>query len=194
MTGTNYTHVATLMVQVLAATAFGVFGHFASAEPRSEPMILSVQVAAAAAPVGFVEGQLAASRQFVAQAIQESQQTLATLLAANDFSGLPWTSVSSQPGTVQDRLADYAETQRTAFDEYGDLVRLRHQRISLELDERQADLVLDFMTTGFLVSPSNMMPIAQLPPPVLSLPNPVTPFPGLGYHTAGFFSSGPTQP
>lgn len=192
MIGLNYRHGATLMVQVLAATVLGVLGLPASAEPRSEPMMLGVQITAV--PVGFVEGQLAANRQFVAQAIQESQQTLATLLAANDFSGLPWTSVSSQPGTVQDRLTDYAETQRTAFDEYGDLVRLRHQRISLELDERQAGLVLDFTTTGFLVSPSNMMPIAQLPPPVLSLPNPVTPFPGLGYHTAGFFSSGPTQP
>ena len=192
MIGLNYRHVATLMVQVLAATSFGVFALPASAELRPEPMMLSVQIAAA--PVGFVDGQLAASRQFVADAIQESQQTLATLLAANDFSGLPWTSVASQPGTIQDRLMDYAETQRTAFDEYGDLVRLRHQRISLELDERQAGLVLDFMTTGFLISPPNMMPIAQLPPPVLSLPNPVTPFPGLGYHTAGFFSSGPTQP
>lgn len=192
MIGLNYRHVASLMVQVLAATSFGVFALPASAEPRPEPMMLSVQIAAA--PVGFVDGQLAASRQFVADAIQESQQTLATLLAANDFSGLPWTSVASQPGTIQDRLMDYAETQRTAFDEYGDLVRLRHQRISLELDERQAGLVLDFMTTGFLIAPPNMMPIAQLPPPVLSLPNPVTPFPGLGYHTAGFFSSGPTQP
>lgn len=188
----NYRHGATLMVQVLAATTFGVFALPASAEPRPEPMMLSAQIIAA--PVGFVEGQLAANRQFVAQAIQESQQNLATLLAANDFSGLPWTSVGSQPGTVQDRLADYAETQRTAFDEYGDLVRLRHQRISLELDERQAGLVLDFMTTGFLVSTPNMMPIAQLPPPLLSLPNPVTPFPGLSSHTAGFFSSGPTQP
>jgi len=188
----NYRHSATLIVPVLVATVLGVFGPPASAEPRPEPMMLSVQIAAA--PVGFVEGQLAASRQFVAQAIQESQQTLAMLLAANDFSGLPWTSANSQPGTVQDRLADYAETQRTAFEEYGDLVRLRHQRILLELDERQAGLVLDFMTTGFLTSPPNMMPIAQLPPPVLSLPNPVAPFPGLGYHTAGFFSSGPTQP
>jgi hypothetical protein len=192
MIGSNYRHVATLIVPVLAASAFGVFGLPALAEPRPEPMMLSVQIAAA--PVGFVEGQLAVSREFVAQAIQESQQTLATLLAANDFAGLPWTSVASQPGTVQDRVTEYAETQRTAFDEYGDLVRLRHQRILLELDERQAGLVFDFMTTGFLVSPPNTMPIAQLPPSVLSLPNSVTPFPGLGYHTAGFFSSGPTQP
>jgi len=188
----NYINVATLMVQVFVATAFSVFVLPASAEPRPEPMMLSVQIAAA--PDSFVEGQLAASRQFVEQAIQESQQTLATLLAANDFSGLPWTSVASQPGTVQDRLNDYAETQLTAFDEYGDLLRLRHQRISLEFDDRQADLVLDFMTTGFLVPSPNMMPIAQTPPPILSLPNPVTPFPGLGYRAAGFFSSGPAQP
>jgi len=192
MTGSNYTQVSTLMVQALAAIAFGVFALPASAEQPSESMMLSVQIAAA--PVGIVDGQLATSRQFVAQAIQESQQTLATLLAANDFSDLPWTSVSSQPGTVQDRLTDYAATQRTAFDAYGDLVRLRHQRISLELDERQAGLVFDFMTTGFLVSSTNTMSIAQLPPSVLSLPSPVTPFPGLGNHTAGFFSSGPTQP
>lgn len=192
MLGFKDRHEAALMAQALAAMAFSAFGLPAAAEPRAEPMMLSAQITAA--PIGFVEGQLAASREFVAQAIQESQQTLATLLAANDFSGLPWTSVTPQPGTVQDRLADYAETQRAAFDEYGDLLRLRHQRISLELDDRQAGLVLDFMTTGFLVSPPNMVPIAQLPPPVLSLPDPLTPFPGLGLHTGGFFSFGPTQP
>jgi hypothetical protein len=192
MIGFNYIHAVSLMVQVVAATSFGVFALPATAEPRPEPIMLSAQIIAA--PVSFVEGQLATSRQFVAQAIQESQQTLATLLAANDFSSLPWTSIASQPGTVQDRLTDYAETQRTAFEEYGDLLRLRHQRILLELDERQAGLVLDFMTTGFLVSPPNMMPIAQLPPPVLSFPNPATAFPGLSYHTAGFFSSRTTNP
>lgn len=192
MLGFEDRHVAALMAQALAAVAFGVAGLAASAEPRAEAMMLSTQITAA--PVGFVEGQLAANREFVAQAIQESQQTLAALLAANDFSGLPWASVTPRPGTVQDRLADYAETQRAAFDEYGDLVRLRHQRISLELDDRQTGLVLDFMTTGFLVSSPNMVPVAQLPPPVLSLPDPLTPFPGLGLHTGGFFSSGPTQP
>jgi len=192
MPGFKYAHVPALIVQGLAVIAFWGVGLPASAEPRAEPVMLSAQISAA--PAGFVEGQLAASREFVAEAIQESQQILATLLAANDFSGLPWTSVVSQPGTVQDRLSNYAETQRAAFDEYGDLVRLRHQRISLELDDRQAGLVLDFMTTGFLVSPPNMMPIAQLPPPVLSLSDPLTPFPGLGVHRGGFFSSGPIQP
>lgn len=182
-------HVVAWVTQAVVA---GLFSLPALAEPRAEPMMLSAQITAA--PVGFIEGQLAASRAFVAEAIQESQQTLAMLLAANDFSSLPWTSVTPQPGTVQDRLSDYAERQRAALEEYGDLLRLRHQRISLELDDRQAGLALDFMTTGFLVSPPNMVPIVQVPPSILSLPDPLTPFPGLGLQSGGFFSSGSTQP
>lgn len=163
----------------------------AHSETFAAPLVLSAPMAAGQGT--FVDAQLASGRTFIAQEIAASQQTLVSLMADNVSAPASW-MLAPQPGTVQNRLADYAETLRLAFEGYGDLLRLRHNRISVDLDERAADMTFAFLTTGFVMPTPNIVPIGQLPAPMLALPSLAAPFPGLGPLPGGFFSSASHQP
>jgi len=155
---------------------------------------LSMPIAGLTAAQGaFVDAQLATSRAFVAQEIAASQSVLATLMAENATAPNSW-MVPPQTGTVQSRLADYAETMRTTLDGYGDLLRLRHNKIGVEFDARASDMAIAFLSTGFILAPPDMVPIGQTYAPVITVPSLATGFPGLTPVPGGFFSSASHQP
>ncbi len=166
----------------------------ALAETPAMPLTLSAPAEGlSAVPSTFVDAQLATARSFVAQEIAASQSALAALMAENASASNSWMP-TLQPGTVQNRLADYAESLRATFDSYGDLLRLRHNRISVEFDERAADMAFAFLTTGFVLAAPNIVPIAQAYTPVVAVPSLAVGFPGLTPVSGGFFSSAPNQP
>ena len=179
------------LVQMCAVMVACVAGAPAMSEPTAMPFAVATPMAPGS--VSFIESELAVNRAFVEHAIAESQQTLASLLAQNaSFSPPPM--LAPQPGTVTGRLADYAATQRAALEDYGDLLRLRHLRISLELDERADDIRDEFLISGFLVPPPNVIPIAQVPAPIITVLDRDSYFPGLTPAFGGFFSSVQYQP
>jgi hypothetical protein len=176
-------------VSLIAAASSGVLADTLPTHPT-----LSTPLAGLTAVQGaFVDAQLATARSFVAQEIAASQSALAALMAENASAPSSW-MMTPQSGTVPSRLADYAETLRATFDSYGDLLRLRHNRISVEFDERTADMAFAFLTTGFVLPTPNIVPIAQAYAPVVTVPDLATGFPGITPVTGGFFSSVSHQP
>jgi hypothetical protein len=190
MPGSTHTNACSPISAMAATVAVCLACGPALSDPRAMPMALSVD--GAHAPTAYVDAQLAASRNFVDQAMAQTQQTLASLMAANVTASSSW--MLDPPGTNQTRLADYAAAQRAALENYGDLLRQRHNRISIAFDERAAEVTLSFLNTGFLQPVPHVVPITPLPPPLLILPELAASFPGLTPVAGGFFASAPHQP
>lgn len=159
-----------------------------AAQTSGEPAVTLVYDAPSFAAVAT---QLAADRQFVSAALEQSQQKLTEIMVQNQaMLGQP-ADPAPGPDLFAQRIADFATAQSAIFDDYSAFLRLRSTGVAEAVDERADERAMLFAATGSIFGTpyGQIEPPASPPPP--TVPVEMVPFPGLPGPVGGFFVNVP---